>query len=117
LIFPHTGDFSLIQGFEKQYFCGNYCGPNWCRGTYCQESKAWGDLWIDDIHGPHDQPTDAIDDCCRIHDFCCHHDKDDDDGEFKDCNLKILNCMKALDPLEFPVVGVRASINLAAPNQ
>lgn len=62
--------------------CGNYCGPAWCNGKnvneeYCDDSSP---------------PTSPADNCCRLHDICCGHQKDT-----SPCNKLIVECLSKLD--------------------
>ena len=70
------------KGFR---LCGNYCGPDYCNGkyqteTFCVLNKTWLNS------------TDPIDECCKIHDFCC--------GSVErsiNCNKNILKCLHGIN--------------------
>jgi len=74
----------LVQLPKTFRLCGNYCGPNYCNGIIQNENVCvLNEEWLDS--------TDPIDECCKIHDFCCGSDK-----RSRDCNKNIEKCLHGI---------------------
>jgi len=66
---------------------GNYCAPGWCAGAPQSEKNCWCTKSYKSV-----SPIDNMDRCCAVHDICLGS------GGGKECDDRMCNCLKELNP-------------------
>ena len=91
LIF-NLNNIKLINCNEKFHVCGSYCGPNWCNNMWLSEDNCDTSI-APEYHKLTGYSCSDI--CCKHHDKCCGHQKNNKTL----CNKEIVNCLKTCNPL------------------